>query len=51
MKKTFALAALALIASGTAAFAAEPTAVLGMVQSCCDLILDCCKAGMDCCPK
>ena len=49
MKKFYILGAL-LLASGSAAFAADPHTVASAVAACCDLALACCGGAADCCP-
>ncbi|WP_425997453.1 hypothetical protein [Caulobacter sp. DWR1-3-2b1] len=48
MKRIFSTAALMLLASATAAYAAAPDAVIKAVQACCALGAACCK-GAPCC--
>ena len=44
MKRTLTIAALVLLATGSAAFAAAPEAVAQAVCACCDAIAACCEA-------
>lgn len=48
MKRTVTLAALALLASGSVAFAAAPDAVLQAACACCDAIAACAEACTCC---
>ena len=48
MKRTLTLAALVLLASGSAAFAAAPDAVEQAVCACCDAIAACAEACTCC---
>lgn len=48
MKRTLTVAALVLLASGSAAFAAAPDAVAQAVCACCDAIAACAEA-CSCC--
>lgn len=49
MKKYYLIGAL-LLASGSAAFAADPQTAASTLAACCDLVLGCCQSVMDCCP-
>jgi hypothetical protein len=49
MKRTLILTALFVLTSASAAYAATPNAVDGMVKACCDAIAACCDAP--CCDK
>ena len=48
MKRTLTLAALVLLASGSAAFAAVPDAVAQAACACCDAIAACAEACTCC---
>ena len=49
MKKFYIVGAL-LLASSSAAFAADPNAVASAFAACCELALACCEGAADCCP-
>jgi hypothetical protein len=48
MKRIFSIAALTLLASATAAYAAAPDAVHKAVEACCALGAACCNGGPCC---
>jgi len=48
MKRIFSIAALTLLASATAAYAAAPDAVHKVVEACCALGAACCNGGPCC---
>lgn len=49
MKKFYLIGAL-LLASSSAAFAAEPHSLASFADACCETFAACCNLGMDCCP-
>lgn len=47
--KTLILTFAVFLATGTAAYAAEPDAVAKAAAACCDAVAACCAEAMDCC--
>jgi len=49
MKRTVTLAALLLLASGSAALAASPETIAQAASSCCEMMAACCEMLAACC--